>query len=153
MNLLDFIDESNRIEGIRRPVRDAEIQAHETLLSAAFLSVPKLEHFVDVVAGVKLRNRKGMDVRVGSHYPPPGGEHIHAQLKALLDSLKPGSSFLPSPYELHQQYESLHPFMDGNDRSGRAVWAWHRQEIGRDPFSLGFLHSWYYESLNATRKG
>lgn len=41
--------------------------------------------------------------------------------------------------------------MDGNGRSGRAIWAWMRLKENRDPFQLGFLHSFYYESLENYR--
>jgi hypothetical protein len=44
------------------------------------------------------------------------------------------------PYPAHIRYEKLHPFMDGNGRSGRAIWALMMR--GRDPFSLPFLHRW-----------
>ncbi len=56
-----------------------------------------------------------------------------------------------SPFEAHVAYEKSHPFMDGNGRSGRAIWAWMMQREGLDPYSLQFLHRWYYQSLNAAR--
>ena len=52
-----------------------------------------------------------------------------------------------SAYVLHCRYESLHPFTDGNGRSGRALWLWMMGGIEEAP--LGFLHTWYYQSLEA----
>jgi hypothetical protein len=147
---LAFIYESNRIEGIHRDVLPGEVASYEELLAAKRITVPALERFVSTVAGVELRKRQGMNVRVGSYLPPPGGREIPDRLRQLLsrtDDSITGRAW--SPYELHTEYERLHPFMDGNGRSGRALWAWHRRKIGRDPFELGFLHSWYYESLDA----
>ena len=146
--LLDFISESNHIEGIVRDVLPTEVTAHEELLLEKRISVPVLEQFVSTVASAALRSHEGMDVRVGDYLPPPGGLNILDGLDGVLLTVNGNES---SPYRAHRWYESLHPFMDGNGRSGRALWAWHRIRIGRDPFGLGFLHAWYYESLETTR--
>ncbi|KKK46704.1 hypothetical protein LCGC14_3162550, partial [marine sediment metagenome] len=55
-----------------------------------------------------------------------------------------------SPFEIHQSYEELHPFSDGNGRSGRMIWLWQMLRDGQD-VSLGFLHTHYYQSLEAGR--
>lgn len=48
-------------------------------------------------------------------------------------------------YRCHVVYETLHPFTDGNGRSGRAVWLRQMGWIVRAP--LGFLHHFYYQTL------
>lgn len=152
-DLISFVRESNRIEGIT-PVRQHELLAHEAFLSLDLIRVGDLQGFVRAVASADLRSEKGMDVRVGSHRPPPGGPKVVDALNNLLDHLlevEPDDGFSYTPFEIHQRYESLHPFIDGNGRSGRVLWAWHRLRLGRDPFVLGFLHSWYYESLEVGR--
>lgn len=145
-----FVRESNRIEGIRRAPLKRELQAHVTLLTTHDLAVMDLAKFVDAVQpGKELRIREGMNVRVGSHIAPPGGPAIGFGLKTLLDAANAGAD----PYVIHQRYEHLHPFMDGNGRSGRALWLWQmiRQHRNTLPLHMGFLHLWYYQSLSCWR--
>ena len=138
MNLYDFVQESNRIEGIHK-VRSVEIDAHVNFLESDG-GVAALEKFVDIVAGAPLRSRQGMDVRVGTHYPPPGGPMVVTALGELLDRTD------LDPWERHVAYETLHPFMDGNGRSGRVLWL--RDMGGQAP--IGFLHRFYYQTLDHT---
>ena len=138
-----FVIESNAIEGINREPTAAEIEAHVEFLRGE-VSVAALERFVDVVQpGTKLRRLGRMNVRVGNHVAPPGGPEIVRRLADLLYAKQ------MSAYRRHQEYERLHPFMDGNGRSGRALWLHDMGGIKNVP--LGFLHTWYYQSLAAGR--
>lgn len=143
--LEDFVRESNRIEGIPR-VTEKQINAHYRLLRRPSLDVQALQLFVlDIAPGKPLRLQAGMNVRVGNHVAPAGGPEIGEHLANLLERthylrFDPAATFL-----IHQEYETLHPFMDGNGRSGRALWLWMMGGIERAP--LGFLHTYYYQSL------
>ena len=148
MNTYEFVKESNRIEGIKREPTKAEIDAHDEFIDFSQLSIEAICKLVSVYQpDAKLRTETGMNVRVGNHYPPRGGMHIQYQLEALLSEINDGGA---SPYKAHCEYETLHPFTDGNGRSGRVVWAWmmFNQHNG---YPLGFLHHFYYQALQAIR--
>lgn len=148
-SLIDFVRESNRIENIHREPTHAEMRAHEAFLSRPVIDVASLEIFVAAIApGKPLRDQEGMDVRVGSHRPTPGGPHVRICLSDLLRTISRDPTL--GAYEAHHGYENLHPFMDGNGRSGRALWL--KMMGGIDHAPLGFLHHWYYQSLDARQR-
>ncbi len=141
--IADFVRESNGIEGI---IRDPT--ADELAATADFLVLPTVV-VANVAALVKvyqpnavLRDQQGLDVRVGNYVAPRGGIAIRERLRGMLESLPE-----TDPWEFHVQYEGLHPFTDGNGRSGRALWAWQMMRR-REGLSLGFLHRFYYQTLD-----
>jgi hypothetical protein len=148
--LADFVAESNRIEGIIRVPTNSEIKAHVDLLGVRRLTVGHVEKFVSVCQpDAKLRATPDVPgVRVGNHIAPPSGLQIETDLRQLL--LQITMSEL-TPFEAHCRYETLHPFTDGNGRSGRALWLWHMHKRGEleRALNLGFLHSFYYQTLAA----
>ena len=145
-----FLKESNRIEGIKG-VTEADLDAAENFMSLDELTVDSVCTFVSATQpGAKLRDQAGMDVRVGDHRPMPGGPMVPMGLSGILYSVNTDEE---SPYENHQLYERLHPFMDGNGRSGRMIWLW--QMVMHHSYTLNrlFLHEWYYQSLSGESRG
>lgn len=138
--LKEFVAESNRIEGILREPSQDELIATRNFINKTFLTVADFEELVAVYApGHRLRDERGLDVRVGNYIAPPGGPAIRAGLEAIIAMT---ADKIKDAWEVHCDYERLHPFTDGNGRSGRALWLWMMPEA-----PLGFLHHFYYQTL------
>jgi hypothetical protein len=145
--LLDFISESNKIEGLY-PKPTAQLCAYIDFLTLNTVYRGDVQRFVAAIEpAARLRDQPGLDVRVGNYFPPPGGPGISLQLDAVLEMMQQRRR---TPFSLHVAYESIHPFTDGNGRSGRVLWLWQMQKRGYDG-RRGFLHEFYYQTLDAQR--
>ena len=141
-----FLTESNHIEGIMRPPSAGECAAFDRFYMSFDVTAQSLGDLQAVFApGHPLRDRIGMDVQVGRYVAPFGGPRILPRLQALLRRMRSNND----PWKTHIEFEMLHPYLDGNGRTGRMLWAWHMTAIGRDPFALPFLHRFYYQTLEA----
>jgi len=144
----NFICESNAIEGIYRKPTDLEVSSFRIFMEMPALTLDDVCVLQAVFAPANpLRTEPYMNVRVGSHIAPPGGVLIKPMLLSIIEDANSGDN----PWHTHVDFETLHPFLDGNGRTGRAVWAWQMQRLGRDPFELPFLHRFYYQSLENSR--
>ena len=146
--LVAFLTESNAIEGITRPVTDDEVAAAKDFLALREISIPELQRLVTAFQpDAVIRASKGLDVRVGNHLPPSGGPQIARLLGTHIAAVNASDSF--HAWRLHLGYEALHPFTDGNGRSGRMLWLWSMLKdngIG-SVLRLSFLHRFYYQTL------
>ncbi len=163
--LKTFIRESNAIEGIRRAPTPSETDAHIAFVTLRHVTVADLEGFVSTIRpGAILRRKHGLNVRIGESVPlTPGGPDIEKRLQQILDTANEGKELIAADvnswrqaYLVHQRYEHLYPFTDGNGRSGRALWLWMMGGVDIGGVAAvaetGFLHSWYYQSLQNWRE-
>ena len=142
MNLTEFVTESNRIEGIHRACPH-EVEALEAFLNSKASMSDLIKLVGEFEPDAELRNKFGMNVRVGKYKPPLGGPHIIEKLQNILQDVKHKDPFLT-----HLKYEALHPFTDCNGRSGRALWLWQMLKLNRKISAGGFLHTFYYQTLS-----
>lgn len=150
-DLKAFVIESNRIEGIESKAEMMQALAvHRDLLVHNNITVNDLKHFVERIApGHKLRAYAGFDVRVGDYIAPPGGTQITRELSNILARAKKYRGKSAAAYQLHVEYEMLHPFTDGNGRSGRFLWLWMLYHEGKIPEGA-FLRWWFSRIPNNT---
>jgi hypothetical protein len=147
MDIVEQVAESLRIEGIVRRPTDEEIAEHRRFIHLETLSIFELEAFLKIFRpGARLRLYPGQDnIRVGSHVPPMSGDHIAAQLKALLMDINARKI---DWWSAHLEFETLHPFSDGNGRLGRAIASNMLRTTDPSRLDLGFLHAFYLQTLN-----
>lgn len=144
-NIYEFAVESNTIEGIHD---EAKHKKHAEIL-AEFLKIDEitigdLEGFVFAIQpNGALRQLGNQNVMIGGKMAPPA--HISmALLSNLLLDIKENSVTM---FDAHCRYEMAHPFMDGNGRSGRALWLWMWVNQYGKEVPPSFLHMFYYQTL------
>lgn len=87
-------------------------------------------------------------VRVGPYFPPPP-ELVSGLMLELLDWWnKESRSVSPvlSSAIIHYQFEAIHPFADGNGRTGRALALWELYRRGFDTHHIFSVDEYYWES-------
>jgi Fic family protein len=90
-------------------------------------------------------------VRVGKHFPPPPADVSPRMFELLEWWNKPAAELSPvlSSAILHYQFEWIHPFADGNGRTGRALALWELYRRGFDSHHIFSVDEYYWEDRPA----
>lgn len=139
----EHIRESNLIEGIDDPAEDEQsLFAWEWLQQWGFPInsgiIMKLQKRI-VLNQPLLPNQKGyfrgvagndVNVRVGRHVPP-GYQLVPALMENWCLDMKKWRRL--DPKAMHIRFEDIHPFVDGNGRTGRMLMWLHEIKLGLEP--------------------
>lgn len=90
-------------------------------------------------------------VRVGKHFPPAAAD-VSGLMFELLDWWnKEATKLSPvlSSAILHYRFEDIHPFADGNGRTGRALALWELYRRGFDSHHIFSVDEYYWEDRPA----
>jgi Fic family protein len=88
-----------------------------------------------------------MRVQVGEYVPPPPGEVPGLMLELLewRNGDAPVLSPVLSSAIVHYRFEAIHPFADGNGRTGRALALWELYRRGFDTHHIFSVDEFYWE--------
>lgn len=92
-----------------------------------------------------------IQVRVGRHYPPAAADvsGLMFELLEWWNKRAPELSPVLSSSILHYQFEWIHPFADGNGRTGRALALWELYRRGYDSHHIFSVDEYYWEDRPA----
>ena len=76
------------------------------------------------------RDMAQVDVRIGSYHPP-----THALIPSLMENWLLDHESL-GLWRAHVRFEKIHPFVDGNGRTGRMLMWWQEIRAGEEPTLL-----------------
>jgi len=125
------------------------IEKHAAKKRLTHEDVFKLHHII--AAQVMDQGQAGryriIRVRVGPHFPPPP-EDVSGLMFDLLEWWNKESEALSpvlSSAIVHYRFEAIHPFADGNGRTGRALALWELYRRGFDTHHIFSVDEFYWE--------
>jgi Fic family protein len=94
---------------------------------------------------------RSISVQVGKHFPPSPDDvsPLMFELLEWWNKDAPALSPILSSAILHYQFENIHPFADGNGRTGRALALWELYRRGYDTHHIFSIDEYYWEDRPA----
>lgn len=125
------------------------IEKHQAKKRIAHEDVLRLHAIVagEVMDQGEAGRYRTMAVRVGQYVPPPPGEVSGLMLEFLewWNGEAPALSPVLSSAVVHYRFEAIHPFADGNGRTGRALALWELYRRGFDSHHIFSVDEFYWE--------
>lgn len=119
----------------RKPITHADIFQLHALLATGVMDQGEAGRY------------RTISVRVGRHVPPPP-ELVSGLMRELLEWWhQPSAEWSPviTSAVLHYQFEAIHPFADGNGRTGRMLALWEMYQRGFDTHHIFSVDEFYWE--------
>jgi len=149
----EHIRESNLIEGIDDPAEDNRSMAAWRWLQTkvGINESVLLELHKRITHGQLPDSESGhfriIQVYVGNHVPPNAINVPHLVMQWRADMLD------MTPKQAHVKFEKIHPFVDGNGRTGRMLMWWHERKLGQAPTLIRsneadrhYYYQWFREA-------
>lgn len=152
--MFELIHNSNLIEDINDPEEDLQsLRAWNFINKQAHISQPTLLKMHALITKNQLPpNECGryrtVNVWVGNHVPPEPFLAQQLCYNWLMDLLEHYLTL--DPVQMHIRFEHIHPFVDGNGRTGRMLMWWHQKKLGKTPMLIPFedrqgYYKWFVE--------
>lgn len=154
--MIEWIRESNLIEGIDRPEEDQRSELAWKWFIAQPLTIPNILKLHKRITWKQLGDEAGRfrtcQVWVGGR-EGARWEKVPELMAQWINNARWVSTLDDQPEDLfikcHVEFEQIHPFIDGNGRTGRMILNWQRVKAGLDPLLIkseerGDYYEWFY---------
>jgi Fic family protein len=146
---VDHIHNSNIIEGVTDPTEiEQSMLAWDLLKDSHALTDTLVLNVHNTVMMNFLPGRMGgrgsyriIDVEVGGRRCPHWTD-VPNLVDAWLYEMQQWDQL--DPKHMHVKFEHIHPFIDGNGRTGRLLMWWHERKLGLAPTLIEYNKCWDY---------